>query len=397
MTSPTPYPFHTDGCPHLRAEPKYSELLADGAPVIPITHTAAGPAWLVLTYERVTEVLRNQAVFSRRAAVDVPGYVPVDDNWVLGLDGDEHLKVRGPAARALAAPKVELLRPMIRKTARDLAAQLAASGTTADLITDYALPLTLGTISKILGVPAEDAHQFATWSDGFLSTTEHRQEEAAAAAEAMFGYVGGLVAHYRANPDPTVLLSDMVNGDDAVDVSETRLIFLAASLVVAGWETTATVLASLVHHLLSTPGMWQREVIERPDNIARLVTEGLRVFPAGVDEVPRVAVADVEFGGAHIKAGDVVITSSGAANLDPAQFPEPEKFDPDRTPNRHVGFGWGAHICPGQFLAPAEIQEGILALADALPNLRIVGDPAALPRKSAVTVRGLTALPVTWG
>ncbi len=162
-----------------------------------------------------------------------------------------------------------------------------------------------------------------------------------------------------------------------------------AMLLFAGHLTTQHLVGNCVLALLSAPGQWRR-LCERPDLVAPAVEETLRFDPPSPVALRHMA-EDAVIGHARLRAGDHVLVMVAAANRDPAAFPEPDRFDLERRPNRHLSFGHGAHRCIGAALARLEAQVAIGVLARRLPGLRLAGDPVRAP---STHLRGLASLEV---
>ncbi|HEY2263253.1 MAG TPA: cytochrome P450, partial [Streptosporangiaceae bacterium] len=188
----------------------------------------------------------------------------------------------------------------------------------------------------------------------------------------------------------------------AGDYDHRDLVSLAFLLLVAGHETTASMISLGALAVMSHEGDGPRAAdlrvaVTDPERGPRAVEELLRYFSIADIGTGRFALAEASIGGTPVRAGEGVIISLLAANRDPAQFPDPDRLDPDRRPvPRHVAFGHGPHQCLGQSLARAELEIVYRTLFTELPRLRLAVPLDQLPVKDDGFVYGLYELPVTW-
>lgn len=364
--------------------PLYRRFAREGRTLVPLVRRAGGqdvPAYLVCRYEDVCEVLRDQRTFSRSAAANVDD---VDvSGTMLGMDGPEHGAVRGIVKKAFLPAAVADLAEMVETRAAARLAIMTADGRrNADLVTDFALPFALHTIADMLGLPDDEKErlQFHQWGDAFLGTAD--ADRAAESALQMAGYLGHQLHQRRDHPAGDLLTRIAVDG--AAHPPEIQVL-LAISLIVGGWETTASSIARYVYVLRTEPyggypTGWDY-LLDHPDHTDTAVTELERLFSTSAgDDMPRRAMRAVTLpSGASLAEGDVVIPSHDAANLDPRVFDEPERMDFTRDPNPHLSFGFGAHHCVGAHLGALETRTGIRMLLRELPALRldVAADPAS--------------------
>ncbi|MFG1673725.1 cytochrome P450 [Micromonospora sp. NPDC049282] len=399
-----PHPFHQDADgvnrpPGPRKHPDYARFAA-GSGVVPIVRRVGGapvPALLICRYADVREVLRRQDVFSRAAAahadeVDVAG-------TMLGMDGDEHARVRGTVKDAFTRPAVDELRDAVRAAAEARLSSMVDAGAPADLVRDFAVPFALDVICDLLGLPAADRMRFRRWGDMFLGAGDLSREDAARAAEEMGGYLWGQLEQRRGRPGGDLLgrIATAAAGQPA-DVQ----IKLPISLVVGGWETTASSIATFVHVLRTEPygpdGTGWAYLVAHPERLDAAVAELERLHStSNGDEMPRRVMADVTLpSGVRLAEGDIVVPSHDAANRDPDVFPDPERMDFDRAPTPHLSFGHGPHYCIGAHLGALEVRTALGLLLRDLPGLRLAVPPDEVRWKAGHAILGPVALPVTW-
>lgn len=405
VTAPLAHPFYLDADGVNRpAGPdkhhRYGEFAASGPGVVPVVRTVNGArisALLICRYADVREVLRDQNVFSRVAAahaddVDVSG-------TILGMDGEQHARVRGIVKDAFTKAAVSELRDMVEKRAAAQVAAMTMGESRAELIEDFALPFSLHTICDLLGLPQGDRMRFREWGEMFLGTADLTREQAAQAALEMGGYLFEQLEERRARPADDLLTRIAVAGaDQPIDIQ----IKLALALVVGGWDTSASSIGSYVFVLCGRAYEgdetgWDH-LLAHPDKLDSAVTELERLFSTSAgDDMPRRVLADVELpSGARLTRGDIVIPSHDAANRDPRVFPDPDRMDFDRAPNPHLSFGHGAHYCLGAHLGALEVRAAIAALLRELPGLRLAVPAAEVRWKSGHSITSAEALPVEW-
>ncbi|MFE7117911.1 cytochrome P450 [Streptomyces sp. NPDC057654] len=353
------------------------------------------PAWLATRYADARLVLGDRR-FSRADAAnhDEPRQSEAQTNsGILSMDPPDHTRLRRLSAKAFTVHQVEKLRMDVRALAEGLIDDMVAAGSPADLVEDYALPIPVGVICRMLGVPTEDRPRFRVWSDNALSTSSLTADEFHASREELRDYMRGLIDQHRAHPADD-LMTSLIEARDVGDrLSELELVDLCVGILVAGHETTASQIPNFVYTLLDHPEQLAL-LREDPELIPAAVEELLRFVPLGVGaSQARYATEDIEVGGTLVRAGEPVVVAVGAANRDALRFTEAGTLDVRRESNGHLGFGHGAHHCLGAPLARLELQEGLRALVLRLPGLRLAGD---IVWKTEMLVRGPRSMPVGW-
>jgi cytochrome P450 len=220
-------------------------------------------------------------------------------------------------------------------------------------------------------------------------------EQAQAAAQAsddLRGYLTEVLAAKRADPADDLLTALLHAEDDGDVLSTDELLDQVNLLFVAGHETTVNLIGNGTLALLRHPGQLRR-LRDDPGLIGSAVEELLR-FDGPVQRTARIPSEDVVVGGRLIPKGEMVMPFIGAADRDPAQFPEPDRLDLGRTDNRHIAFGWGIHFCLGAPLARLEGQIAINTLVRRLPKLALATETPEF--RQSLTLRGLKSLPVTF-
>lgn len=391
-TEPLAYPFNT--AEGLALAEEY-EQVRNRPGLLRVRMAYGEPAWLVTRYEEARLVLGDLR-FSR-----AEGYKHDEprqgegrrDSGILGMDPPDHTRLRSLVAKAFTVRQVEKLRPQVRELTAGLLDRMEAAGPPVDLVEEYALPIPVAVICRMLGVPEEDRPQFRVWSDAALSTSSLTAEEFDANRDELRAYMAGLIAQHRAEPRDDLMTALIEARDGGDRLSELELVDLCVGILVAGHETTASQIPNFVHTLLDHPGEWQRLGAE-PGLIDSAVEELLRFVPLGSGAgQPRYAKEDIEVGGTLVRAGSPVLVAVGAANRDALRFSAPGKLDLSRASNQHLGFGHGVHHCLGAPLARLELQEALGALTARFPDLRLAGD---IVWKGEMLVRGPRVMPVGW-
>lgn len=260
----------------------------------------------------------------------------------------------------------------------------------AELVRDITRRYPVRVICAIVGVPIEDSAQFQEWAERINGGPLH-PKEGLAASQAMSDYLAPLIEARRSEPGDD-LLSDLLHAEiDGEQLSEARIYGFLKFLVPAGAETTFRVLGNALAALLLHPEVMERVRDDRA-LVPTLIEETLR-WESSITQVSRVATVDTELGACPIAAGSAVAVIVGSANRDAGFFDHAEDFDLDRPTQRHIAFGTGPHMCLGMHLARLELNVGLNAILDGLPNLRL--DPAqAPPVIEGLAFRGPASLPV---
>ena len=397
MAQPDLPVFPFDVPEELDANPEHARLRRHD-PVPRVRLAPGGEAYLVTRYDDVRRVFADP-VFSRAEAVK-PGVAvlrPARQNphLIVSMDPPEHTRVRKLLARAFTMRAVERMRPRIEEIAEGLIDDMMANGPPADFVGAFATPLPAMVISELIGAPGGDHERLRDWMDTALSITTRTPEQLRAAGEQMLAYLGQLIAAKRAEPADDLLTALIEAHDEADRLSEPELLFTTYILLIAGYETTAGVLANSILTLHRHPDQLAL-LRDRPELIPDAVEELLRYVPVAKASLERVATEDVELSGVRVPAGSTLIPLQYSANRDEALTTDPDRFDLTRRPVPHLTFGHGSHHCVGAQLARLELQAAFATLLRRLPELRPAEPVSAVVWKAGMLTRGPVALPVTW-
>jgi cytochrome P450 PksS len=379
-----PYPFYA----RMRRE----------APVFRIAAPFGIRAWLATRYDDVASVLKDER-FSKDVsgkATWLPPFARPVVQHMLNKDPPDHTRLRALVSQAFTPRRIEALRSRIQEICEQLLSARARDAS-FDLVQAYALPLPLTVIADLLGIDAADRGRFHALTRGSLAigapTSILDVPLALPYVFLMSRYFRKLFAERRARPRED-LLTALVQAEEAGDrLSEDELLGTAILLLVAGYETTVHLVASGALALLEHPAERLR-FVEEPGLAARAVDELLRYTSPVEITPPRVTKQDVALGSVVIPAGEFVAGVLGSANRDEAQFPDPERLDLGRDPNRHLALGLGSHFCLGASLARMEAEVALTTLFRRLPGLHLARHKEDLRWRRTLPLRALVELPV---
>jgi cytochrome P450 len=361
----------------------------------PIAMGPHGPE--VLTYELVRTVLRDDGfVMPKGLALAAQG-ITSGELWdislkgLLSLDGAAHLRQRRLVSKAFTPKAAERLRTTCTDIIAELVDKHADTGhcdVVADITRRYPIPI----ICAMLGTPAEDWHLFSEWADDIFKIFDwnvaNDGPDILRAWRALENYLDEMVTRRRdALTDD--LLSDMIRAEvDGDRLAHDELLMLAATLLMAGTDTTRNQLAAAVQVFCDHPDQWAL-LADHPELAPKAVEEAMRFSPV-IFTTFRVAVADVELAGVRMPAGRMVIANTAAANRDPAIYRNPDRFDITREDApAMLTFGGGMHYCLGAHLARIELAEALTTMAHRMPNIRVAGP---VPWKSITGISGPSSL-----
>ncbi|MFF5212808.1 cytochrome P450 [Streptosporangium sp. NPDC000396] len=355
------------------------------------------PARVAVRHADVKEVLSDLR-FSRELCfegaprlVDGVDLAGMDPDLLLNMDPPRHTRIRRIVSGAFTPRRIESWRPRVCEIADQLIDRFPEGP--VDLASRYSFPLPIQIICELLGVPGADRERFRVWSSIALSDSALNEEERLTMGAEFYSYIADFLAERRREPGDDLV--DVLIGarDEDDSLSESELARLTLLLIVAGHETTATVLNKGVFMLLTEPDAYAALVAD-PSLVPVAVEEILRYCQPSDSALLRLATEDVSLPSGQVRKGEVVLPSVAAANLDPELFSDPGRFDILRQPNPHIGFGHGHHYCLGAGLARLELQAAIGTLVRRLPTLRLAGAPEDVPWRTAAIVRGPAELMV---
>ena len=349
--------------------------------------------YVVSTYREIEALLHDPRISS-----DLRNYVQnggrprttTDPYKFISLDPPEHDRLRRLAMRHFGPPErpeyLEQLRPEMVRIVTTLLDQMRGQRQ-IDFVESFAYPLPVTVICRILGVPREDEPQFHVWAEAIVESLAGQSDEQRRQREQAWRdlnqYMAGLVERRRELPGDDLLSRMATDTGPEGRMADPYLVATAALLLVAGHETTV--------NLLRHPAMLER-LRHEPDLIPATVEELLRYEPP-VQFLPnRTTLDEIALAGTTIPKGVLVTLALAAGNRDPARFPDPDRFDPERRDNQHLGFGSGIHSCFGAPLARVEAQIALTELVRRLEQPRLVVDPP--PYRPSPDLCGPEHLPI---
>ncbi|MCE0761960.1 cytochrome P450 [Pseudonocardia kujensis] len=336
-----------------------------------------GPGyWSLTRYADLITAIEDPATFVNGQGTQIPsrrveGHTPTVHN----TDPPRHTELRKVATPHLRAVKVKEWQDLIETSVSTILDDIERRGE-VELVSSASAVLPIQVLGQVLGVPAQDCPLLANWTDRVISDDPEfmrSPDEKERAREELFDYFRGLTEARRAEPRNDIvskLVAARIGGEP---LSWEDLAAYYFVLVGAGNETTRNLLTGAVLAFAEFPGEWERLRADRA--LLRPAIEELLRFITPIRAMRRTATKDVEWHGRTIRTGDKVVLWFQAANRDPEVFAEPDTLTIDRTPNQHLGFGWGIHTCLGSHLARAEVSTFLRHVLER--DLRIV--PVAEP------------------
>jgi cytochrome P450 len=350
--------------------------------------------WQVFRYADVARVLNEYATFSSASFDDESD--PIGSS-ILQMDPPRHRQLRSLVSQAFTPRMVAQLEPRITAIAHELLDKVVATGQ-MDVVDNLAYPLPVTVIAELLGIPTELREDFKRWSDAIVAGGEGQSEEERKALfqeiQGMYGYFTEVLEERRQHPQNDLASALLAAEVDGQRLSNVELLGFCGLLLVAGNETTTNLLGNMMLCFDENPGVVERLRKNRA-LVAGAIEETLRYY-SPVKAMPRVTITQTMIGNKRIDPGQVVVAWIGSANRDEAEFPDADRFDIEREPNRHIAFGRGIHFCLGAPLARLEAKVALNAMLDRLPGSWNVADQP-LEMVNSFVVFGAKKLPMTWG
>jgi hypothetical protein len=376
LTSPSlfddPYPVYA----HLREEH-------------PAYWSDAWGAWLLTRYADVHGALRDPASFVSNGRVEMtldalPAELrarvsPLYDHFgtaMIHSDPPQHTRLRGLIRHAFTPRVIAALEPRVSELVAQLLDEVQDDDE-FDLVSALAFVLPVTVIAELLGADPADRDRFKAWSDEIIAFQGVGSGVDPALVEPsqdslldMKDYLRTLLRQRAATPRDD-FMTELVNAEEGGRrLTEEELLSTCVTVLIAGHETTTSLISNAVYTLLRHEGASER-LRREPTLIEPALEEVLR-FESPKQRDPRLLARDVELHGQTLRAGELAILLLGAANRDPRQFDEPDVFVLDRSPNRHIAFGFGIHFCLGSPLARLEGRIAISELLRRRPGLELV-------------------------
>ncbi len=353
--------------------------------------------WNVFRYDDVQEVLSDYKNFSSQFAGD--GAMNTDTPFaasMISTDPPRHRQLRNLVTQAFTPRAVESLAPRITSLVNEYLDRVMQAGQ-MDVIGDLGYPLPVTVIAELLGIPPADRARFKHWSDAVVSFARFGENVDFAAMSGdnavmeMSAYFFDIIQQRQEQPGEDLISGLLAANIEGQHLSLIELLGFCVLLLVAGNETTTNLIGNALLCFTEHPEAWARLRAE-PELLPQAIEEVLR-YRSPVQSMFRVATTDVNLSGQIVPAGARMVAWLGSANHDDAQFPDAERFDIDRAPNKHLAFGHGIHYCLG---APLARLEAKIALGGMLERFRTVArvPGVELERLPSLIVYGVRSLPI---
>lgn len=344
-------------------------------------------AWALTGYDDALAILQDHRRFS--SGENKLEYAPY--RTMLDLDPPDHTRLRSLVSKAFTPRAVAALGPRIQEIVDELLDDLADSDS-FDLISDFAFPFPVIVIAEMLGIPAEDRDKFNVWSNDIALAVEpilsgEEIVRVERASDEIIEYFEGVIEQRRREPRDD-MLSALLAAEEAGDrLSHDELLGTLMLLLVAGNETTRSLIGNGMLALLKNPEQLQ-QLREDSDLLGSAIDEMLR-YDSPVQIIIRVVLEDTEFKGKQFRAGQKVIILVGAANRDPTVFSDPGAMDIGREEKSHISFGRGIHYCLGSPLALLEARVAFANLIERFSSIALVTEPEF---RDQIVLRGVESL-----
>jgi cytochrome P450 len=355
----------------------------------------------VFRYEDVQAILRDPDTWSNEFASPLRAeeLEEIPPPSMLGTDPPAHTRLRSLVGKAFTPRIVSRLEPRMRELAHELV-DAALDAREVDLVEALTYPLPVVVIAEIIGIPARDRAMFKHWSDEaiaslglvfFAGADPERAARQRRLLDEMRGYFVPLAEERKRRPREDLLTGLVQAEHEGSKLSFDEMLSMLVLLLVAGNETTTTLIGNAVLELLAHPGE-EKRLRDDPALLPTAIDEVLR-FSSPVQFDPRRAKRDVELHGVAIRRDDVVLSWLGSANRDERVFEDPEVFDVGREKNPHLAFGFGPHFCLGANLARLEARVAVGTLLERTRCFERTG-PEALPLHPSPVFKAVTKLPL---
>jgi cytochrome P450 len=387
------------------------DALADPFPVYrrlreedPVHWSEPAGGWLLTRYDDIVRCLKEPRLSAARVGA-VFDRMPRElqdqtralrqafSHWMLMMDAPDHTRLRSLVAKAFAPSLMVALRPRVEKLVAEAIDRVAASGR-IELIADLAHPVPALVIAELIGLDDAEPARIHAWADdlalmergpaGFLAAQTSMLE--------MMEYMRRLADERRRSPREDLMSRLLAAEEQGQVLGEQELLYTCVMLLFAGHETTKNLIGNGILELLRHPA--QLAALREDRALVEPAIEELLRYHGSIQRVRRTVVEPFELGGKQLRAGDSVWLLVGAANRDPAVFPDPDRMDIHRRPTRHLTFGLGPHFCVGATLARLEGLVAIDAILQRLPDLR--GPLGEITWREDLSFRGVKALPLAF-
>jgi cytochrome P450 len=361
--------------------------------------------WIITRYEDVRQCLQDDEHLSveveadrlRNSNLDIPETKSMFPEWIIYLDPPEHTKLRRIIGEAFNPEMIRQQQSEVNEATRGLIEDIKKDDPDEiDLIEEFAFPLPVHIISKIMGLPIEDADKLGEWSSNIALTLFHyydadnRHEKTEQSVKEFASYLREIVRKRKENPQDDLITYLNQAESEGETLDEDEVVATAALLLFGGHETTTKLIANGILELLRHPD--QMELLREDPSIAPKAVEEILRYNGTSKSLTRGVIKDFELRGNQISAGERVLLSQAAANRDPRKFDNPDQFDITRGSMEHLGFGHGTHHCLGAPLARLETRVAFPEFVQAFPEMELATDEIEWTKSPLV--RGPEELPL---
>ena len=378
------------------------ERLRASGPVVEVRFPIVGKVWITTTHALAERVLKDGATFALRKEGGgiaglrwwMPGSIRAIADNMLTMDEPDHTRLREIVDEAFRRRAILDMEPRILAIADDLAKELFAEGSPADLVERYARRLPLAVICELLGLPAADRPKFMAWTNSFTRLTGAIGFLGLIPAVAsMKRYLEARLAAARVQGGEG-LIAELVRVEkEGGRISPREMAAMVFLLLGAGTETTTHLIGGSAYELTRNPALrdWLMEDWSRAGSA---IEEFLRFISPVQFSKPRIARKDIDLGGTRVRKGERIMAMLAAANMDPDAIAQPERLDLERRSNRHLAFGAGIHYCLGHQLARIEGKCALQALFMRWPTLALGVADSEIRWRERPGLRAIASLPV---
>ena len=372
----------------------------------PVCFNAAMGGWLLTRYGDVSAALRDPRLSSRRstafadrlppdAQAQIAPLVRNITGWTLFTDAPAHTRLRALINKAFSVRLAEAMRPRLQSIVDALLDAVEKRGK-FEVMRDLAIPLPVMVIGGMLGLPDRDCDRLRTWSDALAAFFSGRIDaqsigRVSTAIAELDTYFGSVIAERRQRPGDDLVSLLIAAEEEGRLLDDQELRSTCVMLLFAGHETTTHLIGNGLYLLLQHP--LQRDRLVASPNLGPSAIEEILRYESPVQWQSRITLDDIEVGGQTIPKKSRLFLMLGAANRDPTQFPESDRFDIGRQNNRHLAFGQGPHYCVGAALGRLEGHIAIRSTLNRFPHLRLVNPTPEWFENSVL--RGLKQMPLT--
>lgn len=346
-------------------------------------------SWIITRYDDVSAGLRDPRLLSDRIAASMAALSesqrskvePLGEhisNWLGFTDAPKHTRLRRLISGVFTPKLAEDMRGRIQEITNELLDNLEKQKE-VDLISDYAFPLPATVICEILGIDSDRQEQFRIWAEdigafagGVGSSLERVAAQANASRAELTRYFRELSLQRRSEPRDDLITKLALVEEQGERLTEQELLGLCVFLFAAGHETTLSLVGNALFVLMQNRS--ERTRLVNDWGLTESAIEETLRYESPIQIITRVAGQDLELRGRSVHKGQQLILVLGAANRDPEQFSEPDRYDIGRKHNKHIAFGWGIHFCLGAPLARVEGQIAVKSLLSRFPNVRLYGN-----------------------